>query len=522
MYWGKAQPSYTELLNLVQTNPPDYEAILEDSDLIPLFSSGNKIFTSFLQNETNARYILQQLFSNENVKISQKIMQMSTSYSSPLLNYLITHHSFSESFIQNIECGDDVRIGYLSRIYSYAFDLRLDGIISLFSNSVPIIVSLLKCIHTSSIFSLIESYNNSIKPNMKWLPFVCLKLISPPGSNIPIPSYLSSYSNKIDSVFDQLSEYNFTNSHYSKMALLILHTLNTGKEPNFLNSLNDVLNGIYTQHNGIKVRNIIIELATLIPSAPGMKEIAIDLVKKPVPYDEDSVLSLKLLSKIADKSLENIVPDIIDRFINDKNNTFHAKAFCDFVRSAVDVPELLDILEEKFLPIAMEVGRKEKWRENAACVAYFLETSSLIGQHLANPSDEWNEFNETSLKEWGTRNEGLLRGNLKFESNYLEYEEEEEDDYEYDDIFFENDDDCFVVVGNNTEEINEDSEEQENNETTTNIQNTSCDETEPYVKYLKQLINTGKFQSAPLECIKKFKQPFCLSAEDVILFSKSK
>lgn len=419
-FWDIANDVSTDIQSLITADNPDYDAILQNPELLRTFIAQDGNLFNFLLNPTTFNKIISIMMTHENIKISKTCVELFVAKDSPLMKKLISDQSLSTTLINlsqnSLNSNDLVRIGFVSRIYQKAsetIELQND-FIKLFNTKLEILSFLTKVISNTSAYDLILSYLTIQKPEDQWLLFAYLQMILPKGKSANCPKCFFKYKDSILGLIKSISTFKFTQNHKENIIHLMMEIFGKEKLPDVVDVFSANISFIYdaeTSNNEIKY--LLLTLAAMFPPQKAILNISAKLIQKTTSenYGPLENAALNIISLSPSKTLTLLIPTIIDKFTKDTTNTFHHLAFLNFVKQSMKVPELQADLLKKLPPLILENAEASKWRQNANRVAFYLELANILDEvgssKIISENDKWKSFKDYELLKWRKRKEGL-------------------------------------------------------------------------------------------------------------------
>lgn len=423
------------------TKSPDFDSILGHSELFQLFRENDQDLINFFNNPEIFQKIIHIMIKNKDTKITKRIVELFLFKDSILLKklFLADDLKIAESLIQCIDktneaTNDDtisllkedrlVRIGYISRIFMHALKIAeyKERILSLFSSSPKTLATLSKHADITSLYDLLLSYLNLLKPEEQWILFAYLQILLPKGKSASCPKCFIQYKDLIIIIIKEMTTVSpLHNQLKSNLLCLITNSFKNSIEIE-KNAKTDVINSISTNlcfifnnpETSDEIKVLILQFAMIIPPERSLFNIAASLIKNSNPNQFNSVdiAALDLLSVSPSKTLSILLPTIIKTFVADKTNSFHHLSFLNFIKNAITkVPEMRGPIAKEILPLIFsESSGTEKWRKNAQRVGIFLEIADSIDQYVDELASSgtvdkstfasWKTFRNSDLKKW--------------------------------------------------------------------------------------------------------------------------
>ena len=285
-FWDIASDVSTDIQSLIAAENPDYDAILENPELLRTFVANDENLINFLMNPTTYNKIISIMMTHENIKLSKACVELFVAKNSPLLKKLITDKSSSISLINqaqnSLNSNDLVRIGYVSRIYQKASEtaeLQSD-FIKLLNSTFEILSFLTKIIYNTSVSDLVLSYLNIQPPEDQWLIFSYLQMILPKGQSANCPKCFFKYKDNIVGFIKSMSSFKFTQNHKLGIIKIIKSVLDKENIPDVANVVSSNISLIYeaeTENN--QIRYLLLALAATLPPQKAILNISAKLIR---------------------------------------------------------------------------------------------------------------------------------------------------------------------------------------------------------------------------------------------------
>ncbi|OHT11763.1 hypothetical protein TRFO_18751 [Tritrichomonas foetus] len=400
---------------LIAQNPPDYEAILKNNDLLRSYiSKDNQNILQFLLDPQHFSQIISTMLTHADRKIANVCAELFVGKNSPMLKKLITEKESSESMIKNIEKGNLVKIGYISRIFQKAAEYHKDDFLSLFNSSLLILSVLTKSIHHTAVLDLLQSFLNLQQPEDQWIIFSYLQILLPKGKAATCPKCFLKYKDSIIGLIKQIQPSQLTLSQKSNMIKLLMETnkANKGNEQKnnkfnkeIINAVAPCLAPIYEANEDKEFRTLILTFASTLKPEKDLLNISAKLILRSTSYDNLAIAALNLLTLSPSKTLVSLMPKIVNSFVSDKTNTFHHMSFVNFIKSTLKIPELKQDILSRLPPLIIENASASKWRTNASQVSFYLEIADILDSLIEKPNSPWLSFRNNELTKWRAKNE---------------------------------------------------------------------------------------------------------------------
>ena len=409
MFWDlepNAGVDSSKLETLIGQSPTDWSSVLKDSELFSAIRAKEEYLVIFFGKEENISSLIDYIFSTDDEKAKKSGIGLFYTQESPLLNTLLKSQKLCENLISRIESEDYVDMGYISRIFQQSLSYLKTNTQQIFQNSKIILKTIISKMNESSIFELLDSYIFSLDVEEMWVIWSLFKLIVPP---ITIPKVFENKQKEISELHSELTKIEFTMRHRVNIMILISKFVTQNQVNSEISPiLHPILPKLLKATQNEDFIAIVLQLAIKQKPSQQVANFALEYAKRPLPMSKVGVLSLQYIAKYPSKQTLVVFPDLLDSFLQEKNNTFHLDAFTSLISNGMKISDFRKIIIEKMVPILLKECSFPNWRKNASTIGYYLNIAMLLDKHVSNDNEEWMKLRNNELTKWNHKEDGAI------------------------------------------------------------------------------------------------------------------
>ena len=408
MFWDlepNAGVDSSKLQTLIGQNPTDWENILTDSELFSTIRAKEDYLVKFFEKEENISNLIDFIFSTKNEKAKKSGIGLFHTQESPLLNTLSQSQKLCENLITRLLQADYLDMGYISRIFQQSLSYLKENTQKIFQNSKIILKTIITKMNESSIFELLDTYIFSLKVEDMWPLWSLFKLIVPP---ITIPKVFNDKQKEISDLHSEITHIDYTMKHRINIMILVSKFVTQNQDLEISPILHPILPKLLKATQNEDFIAVVLELCITQKPSQHVANFALDYAKKPLPMSKVGVLSLQYIAKYPSKQTLNSFPDLLNSFLQEKNNTFHLDAFLSLIKSGMKIGDFRKLIIEKMVPILLKECVYENWRKNAQTIGYLLNIALLLDKHIGDDNSEWMKLRANELSKWSHKEDGAI------------------------------------------------------------------------------------------------------------------